>query len=71
MINIGAYAKGSNPEIDAAIAKMPDINAFLRQDVGEPQFVEQCMAQMRALADMGEAQQGMPVPAQSNGVAPL
>lgn len=71
MINIGAYAKGSNPEIDAAIGKMPDINAFLRQDVGEPQFVEQCMAQMRALADMGDAQQGMPVPAQPNGVAPL
>jgi flagellum-specific ATP synthase len=71
MINIGAYARGSNPEIDAAIAKMPDINAFLRQDVGEPQFVEQCMAQMRILADMGDAQQGMPVPAQPNGVAPL
>ena len=80
MINIGAYAKGSNAEIDAAIAKMPDINAFLRQDVGEPQFVEQCMAQMRALADMDDGQQGdpqgnpqggMPVPQQPNGVAPL
>ena len=71
MINIGAYAKGSNPEIDAAITKMPDINAFLRQDVGEPQFVEQCMAQMRILADMNDAPQGMPVPAQPNGVAPL
>ena len=77
---IGAYAKGSNAEIDAAIAKMPDINAFLRQDVGEPQFVEQCMAQMRALADMDDGQQGdpqgnpqggMPVPQQPNGVAPL
>ena len=71
MINIGAYAKGSNPEIDAAITKMPDINAFLRQDVGEPQFVEQCMAQMRALADMEDSPQGMPMPAQPNGVAPL
>lgn len=71
MINIGAYARGSNPEIDAAIAKMPDINAFLRQDVGEPQFVEQCMAQMRDLADMNDAPQGMPVPAQPNGVAQL
>ena len=71
MINIGAYARGSNPEIDAAIAKMPDINAFLRQDVGEPQFVEQCMEQMRALADMGAAPQGMPVPAPPNGVAQL
>lgn len=76
MVNIGAYAKGSNAEIDAAIAKMPDINAFLRQDVGDPQFVDSCMAQMRALVDMDDGQQGnpqggMPVPQQPNGVAPL
>ena len=55
MVNIGAYAKGSNPEIDAAIAKMPAVNAFLQQDVGDPQGLEQSMAQLRALADMPEA----------------
>jgi len=80
MVNIGAYARGTNAEIDAAIAKMPLINAFLRQDVGEPQYVEDCMAQMRALADMDDGQQGdpsgnpqggMPVPQQPNGVAAL
>ena len=52
MVNIGAYAKGSNPEIDAAIVKMPAINAFLQQDVGDPQNLEQSMALLRALADM-------------------
>lgn len=52
MVNIGAYARGSNAEIDEAIAAMPDINAFLCQDVGDPQFLEQCMAQMRALAEV-------------------
>lgn len=55
MVNIGAYSKGANPEIDAAIAKMPAINAFLCQDVGDPQHVEECFAQMRALAETGSA----------------
>ncbi|MBO4313004.1 MAG: FliI/YscN family ATPase [Desulfovibrio sp.] len=53
MVNIGAYARGSNAEIDSAIDNMPAINDFLCQDVGEPQFVDDCMAQMRALAGMG------------------
>ncbi|MCR5562949.1 MAG: FliI/YscN family ATPase [Desulfovibrio sp.] len=54
MVNIGAYARGSNAEIDAAIDNMPAINDFLCQDVGDPFFVEDCMAQMRALAGMGQ-----------------
>ena len=33
MINIGAYAQGSNPEIDAAIRMRDPINEYLRQDV--------------------------------------
>lgn len=33
LINIGAYAKGNNPKIDQAIAKMDKINDFLRQGV--------------------------------------
>ena len=31
LINIGAYVKGSNPKIDAAIDKIDDVNGFLRQ----------------------------------------
>ena len=60
MVNIGAYAKGSNPEIDEAIAAMPAINAFLRQEVGDPQTVEQSMKQLRALAQKPQAQ-GIPL----------
>jgi flagellum-specific ATP synthase len=33
LINIGAYASGSNPEIDYAIQMVKPINAYLRQDV--------------------------------------
>ena len=32
LINIGAYARGSNPMTDVAIALKPRIDAFLRQE---------------------------------------
>ncbi|HRU06022.1 MAG TPA: FliI/YscN family ATPase [Candidatus Brocadiia bacterium] len=35
MIRIGAYVKGSDPAIDEAIARHDEIEAFLRQDIGE------------------------------------
>jgi len=35
LINIGAYAKGSNKRIDTAISKIEAINAFLRQGIDE------------------------------------
>jgi flagellum-specific ATP synthase len=33
LINIGAYKSGSNPDIDNAIEKIKEVNAFLQQDV--------------------------------------
>jgi FliI/YscN family ATPase len=35
IIAIGAYARGSNPEVDAALALKPEIDAFLMQDKDE------------------------------------
>ncbi len=35
MVNIGAYAQGSNPEIDLALSMVPSIQGFLQQSVGE------------------------------------
>ncbi len=35
LINIGAYVKGSNPEIDYAISMIGRVNAFLKQDIHE------------------------------------
>jgi flagellum-specific ATP synthase len=35
LINIGAYAEGSNPDIDRAVAMIDRVNTFLRQDIGE------------------------------------
>ncbi len=35
LINIGAYQKGSNPDIDQAIKAIGEINALLKQDIEE------------------------------------
>lgn len=35
LINVGAYRKGSDPEIDFAIEKMPALEAFLSQEIGD------------------------------------
>ncbi len=35
LISVGAYRKGSDPRVDAAIAYWPKIQDFLRQDLGE------------------------------------
>ncbi len=35
LINIGAYKNGSNPDIDYAITKIKEVNAFLQQDVDD------------------------------------
>jgi flagellum-specific ATP synthase len=32
LISLGAYAKGSDPEVDEALAKLPKLDAFMRQD---------------------------------------
>jgi len=38
LINIGAYVEGSNPQIDKAIEKRPDLESFLIQDMNEVDF---------------------------------
>src|SRR3546814_20935163 len=35
LIAVGAYQKGSDPRVDEAIARWPDISAFLQQSVDE------------------------------------
>jgi flagellum-specific ATP synthase len=49
LINIGAYVVGSNPSIDYAIKKIPEINSFLRQAVAEKVSHADAFSQMKAL----------------------
>ncbi len=41
LINIGAYKSGSNPDIDYAISKIKQVNAFLQQEVYEKHTFDQ------------------------------
>ena len=50
MINIGAYAPGSNPDIDKAIESLPRIKEFLRQDITQQSPLEDSFAKLAFLA---------------------
>jgi len=49
LINIGAYAKGSNPKIDYALAHIGAVRAFLQQGVEEQSTFEESVRQLVAL----------------------
>jgi flagellum-specific ATP synthase len=49
LINIGAYVKGSNPQIDYAIKKIVEIQSFLRQGVDEKVPLLECLKDLRSL----------------------
>ena len=49
LINIGAYKRGSNPDIDYAIEKIGKVNGFLLQDVDEKFTFEQSVEMLQNL----------------------
>ena len=49
LINIGAYKSGANKEIDYAISKIDEVNAFLRQDVYEKVSLEETIAMLKQI----------------------
>lgn len=57
MVNIGAYQRGANAEVDKAISMVGPINQFLRQLVKENEPLESAMAKMHALVSDGEPAQ--------------
>jgi flagellum-specific ATP synthase len=54
LIAIGAYQKGADPRIDAAIAAWPTMQKFLQQDVGECVDYQTSIAALAHV--LGEAQ---------------
>jgi flagellum-specific ATP synthase len=55
LINIGAYAKGSNPKIDQAIAAIDRINQFLRQKIDEAGDLGETVGLMQAIVRVAES----------------
>ena len=52
LVQIGAYARGSNPDVDAAIALRPAIDGFLQQDAHERAALP---ATLRSLVELSVA----------------
>ncbi|MBT6612089.1 MAG: FliI/YscN family ATPase, partial [Deltaproteobacteria bacterium] len=49
LINIGAYVKGSNPDIDYALKKIGEINGFLQQGIEESSLLLECEARLEQM----------------------
>ncbi|CAB4730931.1 MAG: FliI/YscN family ATPase [Nocardioides sp.] len=55
LVEIGAYVSGTDPEADRAIARMPRIDAFLRQSMDDQTPVADTWADLHALVADGPA----------------
>ncbi|MFQ5483281.1 MAG: FliI/YscN family ATPase, partial [Nitrospinaceae bacterium] len=51
LINIGAYAKGSNPKIDLAVQKIDAFNQFLRQGIQESTSLADSITQLQQILE--------------------
>ena len=49
LISVGAYVAGSDPQLDQAIALMPRIDAFLRQDMNTREAFAPAVTQLQGL----------------------
>ena len=52
LINVGAYVKGSNPDIDEAVKKQPEIKKFLIQGIEEKCSLEESFIAVSRIAGM-------------------
>ncbi|HAK47533.1 MAG TPA: flagellum-specific ATP synthase FliI, partial [Spirochaeta sp.] len=52
LINVGAYAAGSNTEIDEAISRIDSMNDFLRQEVDDPAPLKKTLSEASAIVEM-------------------
>jgi flagellum-specific ATP synthase len=55
LINLGAYASGANPKLDAAIRLRPQLQDFLKQDASAHSGFAETMGRMRELAKLAES----------------
>jgi flagellum-specific ATP synthase len=51
LINIGAYVKGSNPQIDHALQNISNLRAFLKQGMKEKSEFSETMARLNAMIE--------------------
>lgn len=54
LINLGAYTKGSNPQLDTVLSMRQDIDHFLRQEPDAPSSRDESLAGLQRLAGLLE-----------------
>src|SRR5450432_540558 len=54
LIQVGAYVAGSDPRVDAALAALPQIDAFLQQRVSDSTRIEESRTRLAMLAQLRE-----------------
>ncbi len=64
LVNIGAYATGSNPECDLAVKAQPLVKEFFRQDINQPCVFEQAK---RGVLDLARRIRQLGAAGQTNG----
>ncbi|NOX17051.1 MAG: flagellar protein export ATPase FliI [Chlorobi bacterium] len=52
LINIGAYVKGSNPQIDHALTKINDFRKFLKQDMNEKSSLSEAAQRLEEIVEL-------------------
>jgi flagellum-specific ATP synthase len=62
LVSIGAYRRGSNPTVDAAIDLQDVLNAYLRQPVEERSSVEEAAAGLARIAQAYNQRKSLPRP---------
>jgi len=50
LLRIGAYVRGSDPRVDAAVAALPKIEAVVRQDLEETSSLALALKQLQEIA---------------------
>lgn len=51
LINIGAYVRGSNPQIDHALSKINSLRSFLKQDMNEKAFYGETVERLNSIVE--------------------
>lgn len=67
LINIGAFAPGSNKRIDGSIALIDRVRQFLAQPIRQRSALDQTVQQLTAISQAWDQLLGMPAPAPAAG----
>ena len=49
LINVGAYAKGRNPELDRAVELKVSIDQFLKQDIDDSKHYDETLNELQKI----------------------